>query len=977
MKLLTAFILPLMAVSVIFCPVAARAGAVSFSHDIRPLLAENCLKCHGGVKEAGKLNLQFRDRALTGGASKLPAIVPGHPETSELMKRLTSTDDDERMPKKLAPLKPAQIAVLKQWIAEGANWEKHWAYIPPRRNGKTIDGTVAARLKHEGLSLSPEADRWILARRTALDVTGLPARLEDVEAFVKDSAPDAYERWVDKLLASPAYGERWAANWLDLARYADSKGYEKDGFRDMWRYRDWVIDAFNRDEPYDQFITDQLAGDLLPNPTDEQIIATAFHRNTQANEEGGVDREEFRTYAVLDRLNTTFEVLQGTTIACVQCHGHPYDPFVHDEYYKLLAFFNNTADYDPGSEAPTQKFYARTDEARADELKKKIEAAGKELDTEVARDENRKAFDAWLETLRATDHLAAPANLKVTSTKGKYNLHDDRVLLEGTAPETTTITLEGETTGTVGEIRLEMLPDDSLPNHGPGTGDAGNFVLAHLHVASVGADGTETPVEIASAEATHEQEGFPVSNAIKTNKDAETGDKRGWAIGGGTGEAQSATFHFTHALEAVAGNRLRVVLEFTDMPAPQHVPGSFRLLAGQAPVSTAFAALPDKLKRIAGKKPARWKMDERTALERHFFSAYDERLKKLYATRDEDRKELDALPLCNLLIMHELSGKDARVTHVFHRGNWMDKDEAVEPATPNILNPWPADAPTNRLGLAKWLTNGENPLTARVEVNRVWEQLFGIGLVETLEDFGTQGDAPVYQDLLDDLAARFQTDMKWSQKALVREILLSRVYRQSSHTSEKLESRDPANRLLGRGPRFRLTSEQIRDQALATGGLLDAKMFGPPVMPYQPPGMWLTPYEGHDWETAKDGNGHRRAIYTFIRRSACYPSFLTFDSPSREFCLARRTRTNTPLQSLDLLDSPVYFEAAEGLAKRMEAEGGTDRGKQIARGLFLATQRPPSADEVAVLKRLNDRVGGDLKLVANAILNLDGVLNKN
>jgi len=381
----------------------ARAEApVRFNEQIRPLLNTQCVKCHGGVKEAGNPHLLFREEALKGGKSAQPAIVPGKPEQSELIARLTTEDEDERMPKKAAPLKPEQIALLKRWIAEGAKWDEHWAYVPPKKSGRSVDAIVKSRLAKKKLSLSPEADRWTLARRTALDLTGLPPSPEDVEAFVKDRSPKAYERWVDRLLASPAYGERWAAVWLDLARYADSKGYEKDGLRDMWRYRDWVIDAFNRDLPYNLFLTDQLAGDLLPDATEEQIIATAFHRNTQTNDEGGTDDEEFRTYAVIDRVNTTFDAVQGTTIGCVQCHGHPYDPIVHREYYQLLAFFNNTADADREDEKPTRKFYARADSEDAARLEQQIAATQRQLDGEQKRVENREAFDVWLREVRPT-----------------------------------------------------------------------------------------------------------------------------------------------------------------------------------------------------------------------------------------------------------------------------------------------------------------------------------------------------------------------------------------------------------------------------------------------------------------------------------------------------------------------------------------------------------------------------------------------
>ncbi len=969
------------ALSASLLPSARAAEPVSFNRQIRPILSENCVKCHGGVKEAAGLNLLFRDSALKGGKSGLPAVVPGQPEKSELIARITTEDADDRMPKKRAPLKQAQITLLKQWIAQGAQWQKHWAYEPPHKSGRSLDAIVKARLAKEGLGLSPEADRWTLARRAALDITGLPPSSEEVEAFVKDKAPDAYRRWVDRLLASSAYGERWASVWLDLARYADSKGYEKDAFRDMWRYRDWVIDAYNSDKPYDQFLLEQLAGDLLPNPTEEQIIATAFHRNTMANDEGGTDDEEFRTYAVIDRLNTTFEALQGTTIGCVQCHGHPYDPFVHQEYYELMAFFNNTADADREDEAPTRTFNARADAAKAAALKHDITANQSRLDGELARAENRQAFDHWLIEVRPAENFIPLRDLTVTSTQGKYVSHEDgRVRLEGPAPSQTTITVEATpAAGPCQALVLAALPHESLPKRGPGAAeDTGNFILTLFRAALVSDKGqAETSLEFTNARATFEQGGWPVAEALKTGPGSKGEGEGGWAIAGGTGKPQMATFLLAKPLEITAGARLRVTLECENEHWAHHVLGSFELATSQGQVSEKFAALPKDLRDFLELDPAAWTPDQRSLAERHFFLEFNQDLAALYRSLDEERAALVALPLCNLLIMQELTGNAARTTRIFHRGNWLDKREPVEPATPKILNPWHDDYPRNRLGFALWLTNGENPLTARVQVNRVWEQLFGIGLVETLEDFGSQGDKPIYQDLLDDLAARFQTEMKWSQKTLLREIVLSRTYRQSSRTSKALLGRDPANRLLARGPRFRLPSEQLRDQALAVGGILSRTMFGPPVMPYQPPGMWLTPYEGRDWVKATGEDSRRRALYTFIRRSATYPSFITFDSPSREFCMVRRIRTNTPLQSLDLLDDPVFVEAAEGLAKRMKSEGGAELEAQLRRGLLLAAQRPPRPFELDVLKKLHARVGGNLALVANAMLNLDEVLNKN
>jgi hypothetical protein len=719
---------------------------------------------------------------------------------------------------------------------------------------------------------------------------------------------------------------------------------------------------------------------LLPGATDEQVIATAFHRNTQANDEGGTDDEEYRTYAVIDRLNTTFDALQGTSIGCVQCHGHPYDPFVHPEYYQLLAFFDNTADADREDEAPTRRFYSRANAANASLLAQRIAATQRQLEGQLKRTENREAFEAWLREVRPAGNFLPFQEQRVTSTKGEYHaLKDGRVRLEGATPTETTITVEGTPDpGVCQALVLSALPDDSLPNRGPGASGSGNFILTRFRATLRAGEGRpETELEFNRARATFEQANWPVAEALKSGRDPKVDSEGGWAIQGGTGKPQTATFILKTPVDLPVDARLRVVLECENERWTNHVLGSFRLATSGDAISEKLEALPKALREFLERDPTTWTPEERARVERHFFFERNTELTALYQALDRDQAALAALPACNLPVMKELTGKEARTTRVFHRGNWLDKEEPVVAATPAILNSWHDDYPRNRFGFAKWLTNGENPLTARVHVNRVWEQLFGIGLVETLEDFGSQGDKPVYQDLLDELAARFQTDLKWSQKRLLREIVLSRVYRQSAKASQALIERDPANRLLARGPRFRLTSEQLRDQALAVAGILSGKMFGPPVMPYQPAGIWLTPYEGRDWVTATNEDGRRRAVYTFIRRSATYPSFVTFDAPSREFCTVRRIRSNTPLQSLDLLNSPVFFEAAEALAKRMKAEGGTDVESQLKRGLFLAMLSPPRADQIAVLKRLHARVNGNLTLVANAILNLDEVINKN
>jgi hypothetical protein len=731
---------------------ASSAAVPDFNRDIRPILNNRCLKCHGGVREAGQLNLLTRENALRGGKSGRPAIVPGKPGESEMFARITSADPGERMPKKADPLTPAQVTAVQRWIASGAAWEPHWSYVlperrppPPTRSGawarNDIDRFIARRLEREGLRPSPEAPRETLIRRVYLALTGLPPSPEEVRAFVAESDPAAYEKVVDRLLASPRFGERWASWWMDLARYADSCGYEKDAHRDMWRYRDWLIDAFNRDLPFDRFTEEQLAGDLLEGAGEDQLIATAFHRGTLRNDEGGTDDEEYRVAATIDRVNTTMEIWQGVTFGCVQCHGHPYEPFAHREYYRMLAFFNNTQDNDSADDHPTLPAVSIADRERKGDL-----------------DARRKELEAELQALAAVD----------------------------------------------------------------------------------------------------------------TNK---------------------------------------------------------------------IAALRGDLEQV--------------------------------------KKDIAALPVCKLPVMKELPPEKARTTQVFERGNFLNKGEQVTADTPRALSPFPEGAPRNRLGLARWLTSPANPLTARVVVNRFWEQLFGAGLVETVEDFGTQGEKPSHPELLDALAVAFRTEMQWSVKSLLRELVLSAAYRQSSRVSPELLERDPANRLLARGPRFRLSAEQVRDQALAVSGLLSSRMYGPSVMPYQPAGIWMSPYDGRDWQPSAGEDAHRRALYTYWRRSSPYPSAVNLDMPSREFCVSRRIRTNTPLQALGLLNDPVYVEAAEALARRMAAEGGGDVDGRLARGFELALCRAPRGTELEELKRLHADAAkctpadGALAVVAGALLNLD------
>ncbi len=678
--------------------VSAEKSAPDFRFEIRPILSKNCFSCHGpdDAHREADLRLDVRDVAINSGA-----IVPGMPDDSELIRRISSDDSAERMPPEETGrhLTSEEITTLKRWIAEGAPYSRHWAYGPPQRPPlprvshtkwcrNEIDYFVLSRLEQAGLNPEPEADRYRLIRRVTLDLTGLPPTLEEVDEFVNDHRPDAYQRVVDRLLASPAYGEHWVSKWLDLARYADTNGYETDKRRTIWPFRNWVIEALNRDMPFDRFTVEQLAGDLLPNPTRDQLIATAFHRNTMVNDEGGTDDEEFRVAAVVDRVNTTMQVWMGTTMGCCQCHSHKFDPLSQQEYYQLFAFFDQTADTDRSDLEPT-------------------------LATALGK-----------------------------SVPGKQR--------------------------------------NSIRN-------AASAALAQ--------DSNKTP------------------------------------------------------------------------------------------------------------------------------------------------------------IMQELPPDRRRTTQIHVRGNFLDKGEVVEADTPEVFPPFPADTPRNRLGLAMWLVARNNPLTARVVANRHWEQFFGSGIVLTSEDFGSQGMLPSHPGLLDWLAVELMEN-GWSLKHLARTIVMSATYRQSSRmTPEKLAA-DPHNRLMSRGPKGRLTAEQVRDQALALSGLLSGKIGGPSVMPPQPEGVWQMVYSDDRWRTSAGEDRYRRGLYTFWRRTSPYPSAMALDATSRETCAIRRISTNTPVASFALLNDPVYIEAAQALARRIMDHSESDPTARVAFAMRCVLARPATAKEIAQIVEL-------------------------
>jgi hypothetical protein len=770
-------------------PVTAK---VDFNRDIRTILSNQCAKCHGPDAKERKggtdgLRLDVRDDAVAdlGGYA---AIVPGHPEKSELIKRILSTDDDERMPPKESgkKLTPREIDLLKRWIEQGAEYAQHWSYVKPVRpplptvkNGNwprnEIDYFILQRLEREGLSPSPEMDRHALLRRAALDLTGLPPTAEDIQIFVSPSNDAEWEKsysaYIDKLLDSPRYGEHWAHAWLDLARYADSAGYADDPARTIWPFRDYVIRSLNTNKPLDQFTIEQIAGDLLPNPTEEQLTATAFHRNTLTNNEGGTQDEEFRNVAVVDRVNTTMAVWMGTTMACAQCHSHKFDPITQQEYFRFFAFFNNTEDADRKDEAPILSQFTKEQERQ----KANWQAEIKKLDAALTK---------------------------------------------------------------------------------------------------------ESP-ELLAGQQKWEQE-FP-----------------------------SEEVELLATPEAILKILTTSTVDRTD--------------AQQADLKKHYLAVAPL------RRPQRQKLAQ---------------VKKQLA---------DMKPASTVPIMRELSEAKRRVTKLQYRGNYLDPGDEVTAGTPGCFPALPDGESVDRLALAKWLIDENNPLTARVFVNRFWEQIFGIGLVATSEDFGSQGEPPSHPELLDWLATEL-IRLKWDQKAFLKLLVTSAVYQQSSKVTPDLLSRDPDNRLLARGPRVRLSAEMIRDQALAVSGLLSAKMHGPPVKPPQPTlGLNAAFGSAVDWQASTGDDKFRRALYTTWRRSNPYPSMATFDAPNREVCTLRRDRTNTPLQALVTLNDPVYLEAAQSLARRIAASSGASPAERIDFAYRTCLSRPPQDFEVRRLVKLYEQ----------------------
>jgi hypothetical protein len=1169
---------------------SASLSPIDFQRDVRPILSSHCFKCHGPDEQARKarLRLDLRENATAPARSGETALVPGKPDQSELIRRIFSTDESEIMPppETKHPLSLEQLNILKSWVESGADYSPHWAFLPPKQEAppkvrqpdwpsNAIDHFVLARLEKEGLQPSQASDRHVLARRLYLDLIGLPPTPEETEAFLRDDSPEAYEKLVDLLLASPHYGERWARRWLDLARYADTNGYEKDRQRSIWPYRDWVINALNADMPFDQFTLEQIAGDMLPDPSPDQLVATGFHRNTMLNEEGGIDPLEYRFYAMVDRVHVTSTAWLGLTMACAQCHTHKYDPITHQEYYQFMAFLNNADEpeldvHNPEIEAhraeveqqinklqstlpdrfppaPQISWHAPDSQTFASEIGADAKflpdrsflvsgaAQDKDVYTILLESNLPNITAVRLEALadpalpnsgpgraphgnfvlNEIEVAVAPANaphdiqkLNLTNAQadfaqsgfpaahaidgksntgwaihgpdrwnvdrtaifslekpvaipeggrwtirlsqqhggahliGKFRLSlghetpDDRPLAERrrehleerfaewlerergrvvrwtplrpveaksnlpflTIQEDDSVFVSGDQSKSdtyelkfrpdlrgITALRLEALPDERLPRHGPGRiyyeGPFGDFWLSEIILSSSG-----SPIKI--QQATHSFANGNNGAPATLDGDPQTG----WSINGRQGEAHHAVFNLAEPLRE--NSELELKMLFERYYAANL--GRFRISATTDPRPAEALDLPGGIQQILLLAPGELSIEQ----ERELLHAFLERAPELAPERQEIenlRKQKPRLP--TTLIMAERPPENPRPTTMHHRGEFLQPTLEVNAAVPEVLHPFPAHAPKDRLHFARWLVSPENPLVGRVVMNRHWAAFFGTGLVRTLDDFGFQGELPSHPELLDWLALEW-IHQGWSIKAMHRLIVTSATYQQSSAISTELLAKDPQNRLLARGPRARLEAELIRDSALRLSGLLVPKLGGPSVFPPQPGGVTTEgTYGPLQWKVSEGDDRYRRGLYTFMKRTAPYAMFTTFDGPTGEACLPRREVSNTPLQSLTLLNDPVFMETAQTLGRSAAALDGSDESRAVE--LFQRVlSRPPEQAELTMileffLTQKARLASGDLNpsailgagedatleraawtLVARALLNLDEAITK-
>ncbi len=1023
---------------------AQAVRKIDFNREIRPILSDNCWSCHGpdaASKQAGKTGLRLdsaqASQADLGGGRR--AIVPGDPQKSELYRRITSVDDAVRMPPVWAGghrLSAREIELLTRWIEQGAEWDRHWAFIAPVKSPlpgvedvawprNEIDHFVLNRLDREGLKPQAEADKATLIRRVTLDLTGLPPTPDEIDKFINDRSPDAYEKVVDRLMVSPRYGERMAFKWLDAARYADTNGYQIDGDRSAWRWRDWVIDAFNSNKPYDRFVIEQLAGDLLPNATPDQVIATAFNRNHRINAEGGIVPEEYAVEYVVDRVDTTSTVFMGLTIGCARCHNHKFDPFTHKEYYQLFAYFNSIPEdgraFDWGNSAPWIAAPTRAQRLELERLTNRIAATERKLksalptlrlqqrrwEKSLAKSEDRQ----WFPKEKLLIHLPFGRDTQPAFQQSDKSWHNPQIRKTE-------------------DKKAELTPDapdfrngEPAFVHSPLGGEAVKFDRnlffdagrrADLRYKSTSTDFRERFAISAWVFPATDNAGAILTKMADKVEERDNGLPR---IGGIGLFFVNGKFHFQmvrewnydgyrsetekrfqpekwhHVLLLFDGfnqydDRVRLFVD--GKPEPLNVNQSNLYLywglpdrplligAGGGPEMRfkgaiddlrVYSRIPDEdeiailscadaLSRIAAIPVAKRSRGQRMKIHRAWLDdGAPENIRnlsdQLYALRNEKQALEDSFT--TLMIMRELS--KPRQAHVLNRGSYDAPGEPVERGVPVVLNPLRKsgqhiDAGSNRLDFARWLVDPAHPLTSRVAVNRFWQTLFGIGLVKTVDDFGSQGELPSHPELLDYLAVDFRLS-RWNVKAIIKKMVMSATYRQSSQSSKSNIQRDPENRLLARGPRLRLSAEMIRDQALAVSGLLVEKVGGPSVKPYQPDGIYKDmAFSGLTGYAQEKGDGlWRRSLYTFWKRTVLAPNMQVFDASAREFCTVRETRTNTPLQSLNLMNDVTYIEAARFLAERIFREGGSSHETRLSRAFRLATGRQPTGRELRVLIR--------------------------
>ncbi|MGE0887266.1 MAG: PSD1 and planctomycete cytochrome C domain-containing protein [Blastocatellales bacterium] len=941
---------------------------VDFIREIQPIFAASCNKCHGGAKASGQLKLDVKALAMKGGISG-PVIRPGSSKESRLVHRILGEGGEQRMPLGGTPLTAEQIALIKRWIDEGADWPEdtqssnnnqssaipqHWAFVAPVRpalpsvNNKAwsrspVDSFILSRIEKNGLTPSPEAEKTTLLRRLSLDLTGLPPSLKEIDDFLADRSPNAWEKQIDRLLGSPHYGERWGRWWLDAARYADTNGFEKDLPRSIWPYRDWVIKAFNEDMPFDRFTIEQLAGDLLPNSTLDQRVATGFLRNSMLNQEGGVDPEQFRVEGLIDRVDAIGNAFLGLTIKCAQCHNHKFDPIKQTEYYQFYAFLNS--DDEPEIEVPDARIIAKREKIQTEiaKLEDELIARTPDLKERLAAWESRMAYDEsqWMPLMDTEIHAIFGVKFE--------RLPDGSFLARGDNATANNYQIKARTQlKNITGFRVEFLTSPNLPRNGPGRDFDGKFFVSELIIDAAPSSASDklTRITLQNPTADYERTDYPVKNVIDGNQ------KTHWSSDAGAvlrNQDRKMVFAAANPVGFDGGTTLSFQLiqkSSEDIRTPQPNIGRFRLSVTTAENPVADP-LPSRVRSILAIPVA-----ERTAEQkREVFSFYRTTVSDWNDTNKKIDELLNDWPY-GATTLALAPRQWPRETNVFRRGDWKRPGEAVTPDTPALMHPFPANAPRNRLGLAQWITDKKNPLTARVIVNRLWQQYFGEGLVATPEDFGLRCDPPSNAELLDWLSVEF-IESGWSIKHLHRLITNSATYRQSSRITPQLREKDPTNNFLARAPRLRVEAEIIRDIALEASGLLSRKIGGPSVYPPIPDGVLSLGYgSAMPWPTSVGEDRYRRGMYTFWKRNVPYPSMLVFDQPAGDFSCTRRLRSNTPLQALTTLNDQTFVEFAQALALRIWKEGGASDEDKMIYGFRLCTGRKPTDSELRKLLKL-------------------------